>query len=146
MFFYLIFPSVFFNHYRFWLPFCIFKLLLTPSSKSYIDKHSLINQINVLLNRVKIKDGILHVFNGILCDVNVILKPFPSVALHTSGTRNLLLRPWQKCIWPPLLVLKITQLQDRKYMNNTCNIYHHRDIWYMLKGIVRTELEQVIPL
>lgn len=82
-----------FNHYLFWLPFCIFKLLLTPSSKSYIDKHSLIKQINALLNRVKPKDGILHVFNGILCDVNVILKLFPSVALHTSGTRNLLLRP-----------------------------------------------------
>jgi hypothetical protein len=70
VFFYLFFPSVFFNHYRFWLPFCIFKLLLTPSSKSDIDKHSLINQINALLNRVKPKDGILHVFNGILCNVS----------------------------------------------------------------------------
>jgi hypothetical protein len=29
----------------------------------------------------------------------LILIPFHSVALHTSGTRNLLLRPWQKCIF-----------------------------------------------
>ena len=43
------------------------------------------------------------------CQV-LILLPFLSVIVHESGTRlnNL------KFIWPPLLVLKITQLQDKQ--------------------------------
>ena len=35
-----------------------------------IGKHSVISRINALLNRVKPKDGILHVFNGIICNVS----------------------------------------------------------------------------
>ena len=46
----------------------------------------------------------------------LILLPFLSVALHVSGTRNVLLGPWPnntEVFLSPLLVLKITQLQDK---------------------------------
>ena len=44
----------------------------------------------------------------------LILLPFLSVALHESGSRNTLFHDLTtlKFIWPPLIVLNITQLQD----------------------------------
>ena len=47
----------------------------------------------------------------------LILLPFLTVALHESGTRKSLLVPWlnnTEVFWPPLLPLKITQLQDKQ--------------------------------
>ena len=44
----------------------------------------------------------------------LVLLPFLSVALHESGTRNALSGPLlNKSAFAPLLILKITQLQDK---------------------------------
>ena len=53
----------------------------------------------------------------------LILLLFLSVALHESGTRNALLSPW-KFFLPPLLVLKIAQLQDKLLNSSDRDSYH----------------------